>query len=167
MLSFEEVYARFRRPVWSLARRLTDSEDEALDACQEIFVRVWKGLPGFRGEAKLSTWVFQIAWNHLRAYRRKRGKQPFMSDIEDLDRLNRLADEQADPERRAGATAMVAAVERALALLPEHYRLVLWLRDGEGLSYEQIATVLDVPLGTVRSRLARARASLREMVEGS
>ena len=94
-------------------------------------------------------------------------KQPFMSDIEDLDRLNRLADEQADPERRAGATAMVAAVERALALLPEHYRLVVWLRDGEGLSYEQIATVLDVPLGTVRSRLARARASLREMVEGS
>ena len=66
-MTFEEVYRRFRRPVWSLARQFLGSENDALDATQEIFVRVWKGLPGFRGDAKLSTWVFQIAWNYLRS----------------------------------------------------------------------------------------------------
>ena len=74
-MTFNEVYDRFRRPVWRLARRLTENDEEALDATQEIFLRVWRGLEGFRGEAKLSTWVFQIAWNYLRAYRRRQGRQ--------------------------------------------------------------------------------------------
>ena len=60
--------------MWRLARRLTGDDEEALDTTQEIFVRVWRGLPGFRGEAKLSTWVFQIAWNYLRAHRRRSGR---------------------------------------------------------------------------------------------
>ena len=76
-VDFDEVYERFRRPVWRLSRRFTESEEEALDTTQEVFLRVWRGLPGFRGESKLSTWVFQIAWNHLRAHRRKMGRRPF------------------------------------------------------------------------------------------
>ena len=74
-MDFDQVYDRFRRPVWRLARRLTKSEEEALDTTQEIWLRVWRGLAGFRGEAKLSTWVFQVAWNYLRAHRRKMGRQ--------------------------------------------------------------------------------------------
>jgi len=166
-VDFDEVYERFRRPVWRLAKRLTDSEEEALDTTQEVFLRVWRGLPGFRGEAKLSTWVFQIAWNHLRAHRRKMGRQPLtvkegLNDTRDL--VDVAPDQQPDPERRAAAAEMLDLVEAALRELPEHYQIVVWLRDGEDLSYEEIAQVLDVPIGTVRSRLARARSSLREAV---
>ncbi len=156
--------------MWRLARRMTESEEEALDATQEIFLRIWRGLGGFRGEAKLSTWVFQIAWNYLRWHRRRMGRQHHLlepaSDLELGDEvLARAADPGPDPERRAAASDRLARVEAALARLPEHHRVILWLRDGEGLGYEAIAAVLDLPIGTVRSRLARARESLRRAVE--
>ncbi len=167
-MTFEEVYERFRKPVWRLARRLTGSEEEALDATQEIFLRVWRGLAGFRGEAKISTWIFQIAWNYLRAHRRKMGRQNFFveqgTDAAD-DRIAAAPDTGADPERRAAAGELLERVDRALGALPEHFRVILWLRDGEDLSYEEIARVLDLPIGTVRSRLARAREALQRAVE--
>ncbi len=74
-------------------------------------------------------------------------------------------DRQADPERRAAASEVLDRVEAALEQLPEHYRVVVWLRDGEDLSYQEIARVLDLPIGTVRSRLARARAALRQVID--
>jgi len=162
------VYEQFKLPVWRLARRLTRNDEEALDTTQEIFLRVWRGLPGFRGEAKISTWVFQIAWNHLRAHRRRMGRNlQFISEGTDGDReLAMIArDPHADPERRAASVELLDRVEDALAELPEHYRVVVWLRDGEELSYREIADTLDLPIGTVRSRLARARDALRRMVE--
>ena len=166
-MDFDQVYERFRRPVWRLARRFTESEDEALDTTQDVFLRVWRGLPGFRGEARLSTWVFQIAWNHIRAHRRKMGRQPLLvregaNDNPEL--VDRTPDPQPDPEHRAAAVEMLDLVEAALRELPEHYQIVVWLRDGEDLSYDEIARVLDVPIGTVRSRIARARALLRDAV---
>lgn len=167
-VDFDQVYDQFKLPVWRLARRLTRSDEEALDATQEIFLRVWRGLPGFRGEAKISTWVFQIAWNHLRAHRRRMGRNlHFISEGTDGDReLAMIArDPQADPERRATSVELLDRVEDALATLPEHYRVVVWLRDGEELSYREIADTLDLPIGTVRSRLARARDALRRIVE--
>ena len=167
-MDFDQVYDQFKLPVWRLARRLTRSDEEALDTTQEIFLRVWRGLPGFRGEAKISTWVFQIAWNHLRAHRRRMGRNlQFISEGTDGDReLAMIArDPQADPERRAASVELLDRVEDALAELPEHYRVVVWLRDGEELSYREIADALDLPIGTVRSRLARARDALRRIVE--
>jgi RNA polymerase sigma factor (sigma-70 family) len=168
LVDFDQVYERFRLPVWRLARRLTTSEEEALDTTQEIFLRVWRGLPGFRGEAKLSTWVFQIAWNYLRAHRRKMGRT-LQIIAEDIDGANEFVesavDTGPDPERRARATELLDRVETALEGLPEHYRVVVWLRDGEDLSYQEIADALDIPIGTVRSRLARARGALKELVE--
>jgi RNA polymerase sigma-70 factor (ECF subfamily) len=167
-VDFDQVYERFRLPVWRLARRLTTTEEEALDTTQEIFLRVWRGLPGFRGEAKLSTWVFQIAWNYLRAHRRKMGRtlQIIGEDmIAAQEVVDSAVDTGPDPERRARATELLDRVEDALQRLPEHYRVVVWLRDGEDLSYQEIADALDVPIGTVRSRLARARETLRELVE--
>ena len=168
LVDFDLVYERFRLPVWRLARRLTTSEEEALDTTQEIFLRVWRGLPGFRGEAKLSTWVFQIAWNYIRAHRRKMGRNHRIlgENINATPELvEKAVDTGPDPERRARATPLLDRVERALEELPEHYRVVIWLRDGENLSYQEIADALEVPIGTVRSRLARARGALKEMVE--
>jgi RNA polymerase sigma-70 factor (ECF subfamily) len=167
-VNFEELYERFRRPIWRLARRMTDSEDDALEATQEIFLRVWRGLAGFRGEAKVSTWIFQIAWNYLRGYRRSKGRQPSFIGTETgngVEVVERLEDPGPHPERRATATDLLSRVEAALHQLPEHYRVVVWLRDGENMSYEEIAAALDVPIGTVRSRLARARKALKKVVE--
>jgi RNA polymerase sigma-70 factor (ECF subfamily) len=167
-VDFDAVYERFRGPVWRLARRLTGDDEEALDTTQEIFVRVWRGLPKFRGEAKLSTWVFQIAWNHLRAHRRRMGRHGMVmvADVEGRElAIESARDPRADPERAASASELAGRVAAALQELPEHYRVVVWLRDGEDLSYEEIAAVLDIPIGTVRSRLARARSILKQAVE--
>jgi RNA polymerase sigma-70 factor (ECF subfamily) len=167
-VTFDEVYERFRRPVWRLARRMTGSEEEALDATQEIFLRVWRGLGGFRGEAKLSTWVFQIAWNYLRLHRRRAGRQhPLVAVSEEASQaVERAPDPAPDPERQATASDLLDRVEEAIGRLPEQFRIILWLRDGENRPYEEIAAVLDVPIGTVRSRLARARQALRRELEG-
>jgi RNA polymerase sigma-70 factor (ECF subfamily) len=161
---FDEVYERFRRPIWRLARRLTESDDEAFDATQEIFLRVWRGLAGFRGESKLSTWVFQIAWNYLRGYHRRRGRQ-FNAVVEKSEEIvARTPDPSPGPERRVVSSDLLDRVTAAMDDLPEHYRVVVWLRDGEDLSYREIADVLDLPIGTVRSRLARARSALKKAV---
>ena len=91
----------------------------------------------------------------------------FVSESMDGDRELAMIvrDPRADPERRAASVELLDQVEDALRELPEHYRVVVWLRDGEELSYQEIANVLDIPIGTVRSRLARARDALRRMVE--
>ncbi len=168
LVEFDAVYERFRRPVWRLARRLTENDEEALETTQEIFLRVWRGLDGFRGDSKISTWVFQIAWNYLRAHRRKKGRQlQFISVGSERaqETVEIATDTAADPERRTAAIESVERLETALHRLPEHHRVVVWLRDGEELSYQEISRVLDVPIGTVRSRLARARTALRELME--
>jgi len=149
---------------------LIGSEEEALDATQEIFLRVWKGLGGFRGESKLSTWVFQIAWNYLRRERRRRGKMPtFLSTNEHsmTGKVVLLEERSASPERAAAAAQDLRLVEKALMALSEEYRIVLALRDGEDLSYQEISEVPDIPIGTVRSRIARARTKLRKAVRNA
>ena len=165
-VSFESVYQRFRTPVWRLALRMTADREEALEACQEIFLRVWKGLPGFRGGSRLSTWVFQIAWNVLRSRARRRALEAGrLGTRAALEVAELLPDPGPDPERRSEAEELVERVERCLRRLPELQRVALWLFEGEGLSYEEIAGVLEIPVGTVRSRISRARAALRRLVE--
>jgi RNA polymerase sigma-70 factor (ECF subfamily) len=161
---FDEVYERFRRPIWRLARRLTESDEEAFDATQEIFLRIWRGLGGFRGESKLSTWVFQIAWNYLRGHNRRRGRHLRAITEQSEELVARAPDPAPGPERRAVSSDLLDRVTLAMDELPEHYRIVVWLRDGEDLSYSEIADVLDLPIGTVRSRLARARETLKKAV---
>jgi RNA polymerase sigma-70 factor (ECF subfamily) len=161
---FDEVYERFRQPIWRLARRMTGSDDDAFDATQEIFLRVWRGLAGFRGEAKLSTWVFQIAWNYLRGHHRRHGRHLKAVVDQSEEVVARTPDPAPGPERQAVSSDLLDRVTTAVDELPEHYRVVVWLRDGEGLSYAEISEVLDVPIGTVRSRLARARSALKEAV---
>jgi RNA polymerase sigma-70 factor (ECF subfamily) len=165
-VTFDEVYDRFRRPVWRLARRMTGSEEDARDATQEIFLRIWRGLPGFRGEAKLSTWVFQIAWNYLRLHHRRAGRQPPLAAASDdlalaVERVPDRGLTRAAPRHHE-----LERVEEAIDRLPEQFRAILWLRDGEGRSYEEVAEVLDIPIGTVRSRLSRARQALKQEREG-
>ncbi len=143
---------------------MTESDEEAFDATQEIFLRVWRGLAGFRGEAKLSTWVFQIAWNYLRGFHRRQGRHLNAVAEKSEEIVARTPAPAPGPERRAVSSDLLDRVAAAVDGLPEHYRVVLWLRDGEDLNYSAIAEALDVPIGTVRSRLARARALLKKAV---
>ncbi len=165
-MGFESVYQRFKTPVWRLALRMSPDRDEALDACQEIFLRVWRGLPGFRRRSTLSTWVFQIAWNVLRTRARQRQLQAGrIGRPAGPKTVGRFSDPATDPERCAAAGELVERVDRCLAQLPELQRAALWLREGEGMRYEEIARILDVPVGTVRSRISRARAALSRLME--
>lgn len=168
-VEFQEVYARYKDPVWRLARRLSRTEEDALDATQEIFLRVWRGLPGFRGASKLSTWVFQVAWNCLRSRHRQSRGALHLVEVPTTSTAAgegfEVRDPAPDPERRAAGGELLEQVDAALGQLPDEQRVVVWLRDGEGLSYEEIAQALEVPIGTVRSRLARARAALREAIQ--
>lgn len=160
-LAFDEVYSRYRGPIWRLACRFAG--DDALDATQEIFLKVWRALPGFRGEARLSTWIFQIAHNHLRQRHRRRLRRLDPTALDNT--IAEPVDQRADPERRAIARDDLNRLRVVIETLPVGQREVLWLRDGQHLSYQEIAEVLNLPIGTVRSRLARARRSLKEAMK--
>lgn len=162
--AFEELYRRYAAAVINLAWRLSGSRVEAEDLGQEIFLRVFRHLARFRGEAALRTWIFRVAINHCRSRlgRRRAPTEP----LGEGDEGGRQAiDPGPSPERQALASDEERQLERALAGLPPVFREAVVLRDVEGLAYEEIATALEVPVGTVRSRIARGREQLRRAIE--
>jgi RNA polymerase sigma-70 factor (ECF subfamily) len=170
--AFDEIYRRFDHMVFGLALRLSGSEDQAADLTQEIFLRVFRYIGQFRGRSSLKTWVFRIAINHCRSClgRRRLPVQPLPDGAEgaEADRgPGALADPARGPEDLAVAADEGRRVAAGLATLPAAFREAVVLRDIEGLSYEEIAEVLGVRIGTVRSRIARGRDQLRTFLEGA
>jgi RNA polymerase sigma-70 factor (ECF subfamily) len=173
-VAFEALVSRHERTVWLVARRLLGDDDEALDAAQETFLRVFRALPRFRGDAKFRTWVIGIAINVCR--NRLASRERRLSRV--TDELTRtdpatgkaserpLPDPAPGPEATAHASELRASLERALASLSVEHREIVVLREIEGLDYHEIARSLGCRVGTVKSRLARARAALREALEG-
>ena len=161
-----ELVERHQRMVYGLALHLLGDHQEALDLSQEVFLRVFKTLPSFRGDSELKTWIYRIAINQARNRqrwwrRRRRGAQVSLEDhVKANGELTTHATE-ASPDgvfrRRELASRLTAALER----LPFDQRSVIVLREIDGLSYEEIAFSLGVAVGTVKSRLARARGALR------
>lgn len=171
--AFEELVGRHERAIFQLARRLLGDHEEALDATQEVFLRVFRGLPSFRGQASLRTWIWGIALNVCRsrlgsaARRLQQRRTPLASGDDDGDEsLLPLPDSRPGPEQGAYGAELRRALERALAALSPEHREVVVLRDVQGLDYEEMAAVLGCALGTVKSRLGRARAALRQALEG-
>ncbi len=162
--AFEDLVTAYQHRVFAVAYRMLGSRAEAEEAAQEVFLRVHRGLAEFRGDAKLSTWMYAITSRHCLS-RLAAGAQRVVrasaSDgaLADLPSAERSAAEAV--ERRE----LEAALHRAIAELPEERRIVVVLRDLEELSYEEIAQALEVTLGTVRSRLHRARMELKEKLE--
>lgn len=163
--AFNEVYARFEDMVYNLSYRLAGNREEAADLTQEIFLRVFRHLGSFGGRSTLKTWIFRIAVNHCRD-RLSRWHPPTQPIGEETgEGVAAYADPSRGPEELAVAADDKRRVEQALIRLPQVFREVVVLRDIEGLSYEEIADVLGVRIGTVRSRIARGRDQLRALLE--
>ncbi len=159
--AFEALVHLHQRMVYGLALSLTRSHHDAEEIAQTVFLKTWRGLKGFRGEASLSTWLYRLTRNactdHLRGNQKRSGDR----SIEDPD-LACLADQAPLPQEVAEQRERQKALLDAIEGLPEEGRAILLLREVEGLSYQEIAQTLGLPLGTVRSRLSRARRALRE-----
>ena len=163
--AFDQVYSRFVEMVYSLACRLSGNREEASDLTQEVFLRVYRHLGSFGGRSSLKTWVFRIAINHCRdrLSRWRPLTQPIGDDLGEGEVA--YPDPARGPEELAVAADEGRRVTAALARLPQAFREAVALRDIEGLSYEEIADVLGVRIGTVRSRIARGRDQLRALLE--
>ena len=163
--AFDEVYERFGEMVYNLALRLATNREEAADLTQEIFLRIYRHLGGFGGRSTLKTWVFRIAINHCRD--RLSRHYPALQSIDDDSQEGgvSIADPGRGPEDLAVAADEGRRVAEGLSRVPPVFREAVVLRDLEGLSYEEIAEVLGVRVGTVRSRIARGREQLRILLE--
>lgn len=171
--AFEALVQAHEREMYQLAHRMLHDREEAMDATQEAFLRAFRALPRFRGETSLRSWLYGITLNVCRnhlaaASRRLRERQESLTwqDDEGEERLRPLGDPAPNPERTAWAGELRQAIEDALAALPPDHREVVVLREVQGLDYEEMAAILGCALGTVKSRLGRARAALRQALEG-
>jgi len=159
--AFEELVIAYQHRVFGVALRMLRNRSEAEEIAQEVFLRVHRAVEDFRGEAKLSTWLYAIT-SRLCLNRLSSGERRMAREGEEsLERLRADTDPAAHVER----VELEAALQRAITELPEERRIVVVLRDFEGLSYEEIAAALALELGTVRSRLHRARMDLKEKLE--
>jgi len=153
--SREAVYHRYKRRVFALAMRIVGAVD-AEEVAQEAFIRVFRGLPKFRGDAALGTWIYRLAVNAALSHRSRRANAPAVPAEEGgPERLVAVAPEARD-------LALRKQLERALAALPVGYRTVIVLHDVEGLEHEEVAAILGCHVGTSKSQLHKARAKLRE-----
>jgi len=170
--AFALLIAQYSHPIYSLiARSLRDPADAA-DVTQEVFVKVFRNISGFHGEASLRTWIYRIALheasNHRRWWGRHKRQELTIDAPLDNDEgetfclADALATRDASPYDCAARSEVRARVEAALRTIPEIFREVVILREIEGFGYEEIAEILNVNLGTVKSRLTRGRAALRD-----
>ena len=164
--AFDEVYSQFAEMVWNLALRLAGDADRAADLSQEIFLRIYRHLGGFHGRSALRTWVYRIALNHCRGRWSGAGRWSFRRLFEEGEETAEpLPDLSRGPEDLAVASDDGRRVGQALSQLPIEFREAVVLRDLEGLAYDEISAALAVPIGTVRSRIARGRERLRDLLE--
>jgi len=165
--AFDEIYARFAEMVYNLALRLASDPDEAADLTQEIFLRIYRHLGRFRGGSSLKTWIYRVALNHCRSRLGRRRPPTYSLTPVPGEPPPDVADGRRGPHERAEAGDDAERVAAALGRLATSFREAVVLRDLEGLSYQEIAEVSGVPVGTVRSRIARGRDQLRSMLETS
>lgn len=162
--AFELLVVKYQEKVFRLIRRLVGNRDQVEDLAQEVFIRAYRSLGSFKGESSFYTWLYKIALNTCRNYYRSQGRRPEGSMVEGESVLESIQAEGNSPEREAFRSEFWDAVKDSLHSLPSEQREAIVLCDLEGLSYEEMAEVIGIPVGTVRSRVFRGRRSLQKLL---
>jgi RNA polymerase sigma-70 factor, ECF subfamily len=165
--AFDLLVAKYQRKLGRLISRFVRDTGEAEDVTQEAFIKAYRALPGFRGDSAFYTWLYRIGINTAKNYLLANKRRPPASTTFDAEEAESFEDagllhEISTPENELMSKQVVSVVQAALQLLPEDLRSALTLREIEGLSYEEIASVMNCPVGTVRSRIFRAREAIAE-----
>jgi len=165
--AFGEIVKRWERKIFALCFGMLNREEDARDAAQETFISAYRNLPGFRGEAKVSSWLHRIAVNQCLTKQRRRKARPesALEDEANLPQTNRAAPRHLLPSNRAEQNERLKLVRQAVLSLPPELRQVIVMKEFEEMTFQQIAETLDMPLSTVKSRLYTALKQLRMKLE--
>ena len=161
--SFNELILRWERPIYALAYRVIGREEDARDVCQETFLRAFRALNGFRGQAKFSSWLYRIALNLCRDWVRRERRTPVVQVPEGVDLMDLAAAREPSEsiEDLIARKDMTRAVERAMTRLPDEQRTAIILKEYHGLTFQEIAELVGCPLSTVKTRLYQGLTVLR------
>src|ERR671929_969143 len=165
--SFNQLVVRWERPIYALAYRHIGREEDARDVCQETFLRAYRALSGFRGQAKFSSWLYRIALNLCRDWVRRERRAPVVQAPEGVDVMELAAASEPSEsiEDLVARKDLARAVEEAMALLPEEQRTAIVLKEYHGLTFQEIAELVGCPLSTVKTRLYQGLTVLRRHLE--
>ncbi len=162
--AYEQLVTQYEKSVYNLALRMVDNPEDAADMAQDAFIKAYNSLSGFRGDSKFSVWLYRIVSNVCLDFLRKQSRRPAVSlSVEDDDGEDvqmDVPDDSMSPQQMLERKLTREAVREGLKQLPEDYRQILLLRELQGLSYDEIAQTLDIGVGTVKSRIFRAREKL-------
>ncbi|GGB89119.1 RNA polymerase sigma-H factor [Marinobacterium zhoushanense] len=162
--AFDLLVKQYQHKIIGLVGRYVYDHSEALDVAQEAFIKAYRALPNFRGESAFYTWLYRIAINTAKNYLVARSRRPPDSDVDVSDAHYLEGDNELKeietPENSLYRDELERVVKQTLDQLPEDLRVALTLREFEGMSYEDIASIMDCPIGTVRSRIFRAREAI-------
>jgi RNA polymerase sigma-70 factor (ECF subfamily) len=165
--SFNQLVLRWERPIYALAYRVIGREEDARDVAQETFLRAFRALKGFKGQAKFSSWLYRITLNLCRDWIRREKRTPIAHAPEGVD-LIELAGEETPSEtieELVGRRQLGRAVSKAMAMLPEEQRTAIILKEYHGLTFQEIAELLDCPLSTVKTRLYQGLNVIRKQLQ--
>jgi RNA polymerase sigma-70 factor (ECF subfamily) len=165
--SFNQLILRWERAIYALAYRVIGREEDARDICQETFLRAYRALPGFKGQAKFSSWVYRIALNLCRDWIRRQRRAPVAQLPEDIDpaELAAAAGPVESIEDLVARRELSAVVEEAMTLLSEEQRTAIVLKEYHGMTFQEIADMQGCPLSTVKTRLYQGLSVLRRHLE--
>jgi RNA polymerase sigma-70 factor, ECF subfamily len=165
--SFNQLILRWERPIYALAYRVIGREEDARDVCQETFLRAFRALPGFKGQAKFSSWLYRIALNLCRDWIRRQRRAPIVQPPEGVELVD-LASERGPVESIEELVArreLGSVVAEAMTLLPEEQRTAIILKEYHGMTFQEIADLQGCPLSTVKTRLYQGLTVLRRHLE--
>ena len=166
--AFEQIVNLYEKKVYNIALRYCNNSHDAMDISQEVFLRVYRFLPKFNGESQFSTWIYRITMNVCHDLVGKKNNITELSldgkNEDDEDYQVEVSDERFSPEKQLEQKELRETIKKGIATLDESYRDAVIMRDVNGLAYEDIADILQVSVGTVKSRIARGREKLRKFL---
>lgn len=167
--AFEELIGAYQKKIFNLAYRIIGNYDDAADLAQEALIRIFRSIGGFKEQSSFSTWIYRITTNVcLDEIRKRKSKKEYSLDeevqVDDGQLKRQVMSEDPGPDEVYEREELRNMVKNAIDKLPEEQKLVITLRDIQGLSYDEIAEVLDCPGGTVKSRINRARQALKKVL---